>query len=217
MTHKLLIAVLAIFCLVSCKSEGVWEEFEDPIFITYLHEHYDIPITENGRIDLDNDDTLRALGKITSLKINEAMCVSLTGINNLVSLTRLYCDGNRLTSLDVSCLHNLSELSCTNNYLKSINIRGCEKLEAFHCYNNQIKELKLNRCGHIIWLDCKNNQIKELDIRGCSSLISIFCVPQTDDNNDIQNPTVIMSPDRKYTWEVSWAECNPNANAIFLN
>lgn len=145
MTHKLLIAVLAIFCLASCKSEGVWEEFEGPIFITYLHEHYDIPITENGRIDLDNYDTLRALGKITSLKINEAKCITLAGINNLVSLTSLSCDGNRLTSLDVSCLRNLRILACCDNYLKTINISGCSKLGILRCSKKSNTEFKSQR------------------------------------------------------------------------
>lgn len=194
MTHKLLIAVLAIFCLASCKSEGVWEEFEDPIFITYLHEHYDIPITENGRIDLDNDDTLRALGKITSLYLNEKQCISLAGINNLVSLTSLSCDGNRLTSLDVSYLHNLSELRCIGNYLKSINVSGCEKLDVIYC---------------------RNNQLKKLDIRRCSNLKHISCVSQTDDKNNVQILTLIMSPEMKQIWEESWAEYNHNVNAIF--
>lgn len=215
MAHKLIVAGVVIFCLLSCKSENVWEEFEDPVFITYLHDNYDIPITENGHIDLDNDDTLRALGKITFLNINNINCISLKGINNLVSLTQLYCGGNRLTSLDVSYLDNLFELDCSNNYLKSINVSGCSDLEILYCNNNQIKKLKLEGCKHIMWLKCGKNQLKELDIRGRNSLNGISCVPQTDDKNNIQNLTIIMSPGMKQIWEESWAKWNQNANAIF--
>lgn len=211
MVHKLFIAGLVIFCLVSCKSENVWEEFEDPIFITYLHDYYGIPITEKGRIDLDNDDTLRALGKITYLNISNTECISLRGINNLVSLTRLYCDGNRLTSLDVSYLHNLSELSCANNYLKSINVRGCDNLYTLICHHNQLKNLELNESKQTGGLSCRNNQLKELDIRGYNNLKAISCVPQTDDKNNIQRLTVIMSPEMKQNWEEQLATWNVNA------
>lgn len=38
MTHKILLAGLFLFCLFSCKSESAWVEFEDPVFITYLHD-----------------------------------------------------------------------------------------------------------------------------------------------------------------------------------
>lgn len=216
MTHKLFITGLLIFCFVSCKSESVWEEFEDPIFITYLHDNCDIPITENGHIDLDDDATLRTLGKITYLNISNIKCISLNGINNLVSLTQLYCDGNRLTSLDVSYLDNLSELSCSDNYLKSINISGCDNLYILNCNNNQMTKLKLSE-SNIGWLNCRNNQLKELDIRRYNNLKGISCVPQTDDNNNIQNLTVIMSPEMKQNWGDAWAEGRQNVNVVCKN
>ena len=66
-----------------------------------------------------------------------------------------------------------------------------------------------------MWLKCGKNQLKELDIRGRNSLNGISCVPQTDDKNNIQNLTIIMSPGMKQIWEESWAKWNQNANAIF--
>lgn len=217
MAHKLFIAGLIIFCLVSCKSESEWEEFDDPIFITYLHEHYDIPITENGHIDLNDETTLRALGEIKSLNLDEVQCISLTGINNLVSLTRLSCDGNRLTSLDVSYLRNLRQFDCSNNYLKTINASGCANLGILCCSNNQIQNLKLRECTEMIHIDCRNNRIKELDMRDCNKLNILYFDPQTDNENNIQELTILMPLELKKRWEnEGWGKQNPNVIAIFF-
>lgn len=216
MKHKFLLAGLFIFCLTSCsKSEGIWEEFEDPIFITYLHDHCDIPITEKGRIDMNDEATLRALGKITDLNLNGVGCFNLAGINNLVSLVDLSCNRNRLTSLDVSLLDNLQTLSCRSNNLKTINVKGCVELLDFLCSDNQIETLDIKEHTSLRTLSCWENRLNKIDVRGCNSLKYLDCKDQTDDKNKIRKPTLIMSPDLQKVWENTWKELNPNAIAIF--
>lgn len=194
MTHKLLLTVLLVFCFISCKSESTWEEFEDPIFITFLHEHYDVPITEKGRIDMDDETTREALADINHLPLHDIRCISLSGIKNLKNLSTLHCEYNRLSTLDVSGLQKLTQISCRNNNLKSLNVRGCINL----------------------WeLYCGQNQLKELDLRGCDDLKMLFCSSQKDDKNNALKLMLIMSSKLQNKWEEGWAKWNPDVNVTF--
>lgn len=55
-------------------------------------------------------------------------------------LTNLECNGNRLTSLDVSGCTNLHRLECQENLLTSLNVEGCESLRWLDCSFNQFTE-----------------------------------------------------------------------------
>jgi Leucine-rich repeat (LRR) protein len=51
-----------------------------------------------------------------------ASIVDLTGIQEFVLLTELYCDNNNITSLDLSNNTNLVRLNCSFNNLSSLNV-----------------------------------------------------------------------------------------------
>lgn len=217
MTHKNLIAGLLLFCLFSCKSESVWVEFEDPVFITYLHDHYDIPVTEDGRIDMDDETTRAALGRITDLNLNSINCSNLIGIRHLVSLVNLSCANNQLTALDVSKLDRLETLYCFDNNIKTINIRECPKLRAFDCHNNQIERLDLKGQASLRSLICAKNRIDRLDIRECKSLTDLACYNQTDNKNNDRKFTLILPPDLQKFWESRWKLWNPDVTVVVEN
>ena len=49
----------------------------------------------------------------------------LTGIEDFASLTTLYCNLNKLTTLDLSNNTNLVTVNCSQNQLTSIDVSGC--------------------------------------------------------------------------------------------
>lgn len=211
MKNKILIWVLLSTCLFSCTSESMWEEFDDPIFIVHLHDYYDIPLTEKGRIDLSDEATLKALGKITTLYLNRTRISNLSGINNLVSLTHLECEENKLTSLNINGLRKLSELYCRENKIQTLTIRDCNKLHWLICNNNQITSLKIEAVN-ISVLDCNNNQLKELDIRKFNNLEDIRCGNQSDPNNNAITLSLITSTEQELRWARKWMISPENKN-----
>ena len=57
------------------------------------------------------------INQITNLQIANSNISDLTGIEDFISLGYLYCEGNQLSTLDVSNLHYLDTLLCGNNLL----------------------------------------------------------------------------------------------------
>ena len=64
---------------------------------------------------------------------------SLDGIGYFKELIYLYCDNNKLTTLDVSACTKLQALLCNQNNLTSLNVSGCSDLYWIYIYQNQIK------------------------------------------------------------------------------
>ena len=64
---------------------------------------------------------------------------SLEGIGYFKELIYLYCDNNKLTTLDVSACTKLQALLCNQNNLTSLNVSGCSDLYWIYIYQNQIK------------------------------------------------------------------------------
>ena len=68
----------------------------------------------------------------------------LTGIQYFSALEQLYCNGNQLTSLDVSYMKNLVELNCSNNLLTELNVWGCSNLHYLYAHHNRLETLDLD-------------------------------------------------------------------------
>lgn len=213
MRNKLLLFGFLIVYLTSCsKGEGTWEEFTDPIFITLLNKKHNIPITEKGRINMDDDATLKALEEITALELKETRVTNLSGINNLVSLRYLTCNNNRLTSLNVSRLQHLKYLICNGNSIKTLNIKECTQLEDLECQNNLITSLNIEGSAKLFSLHCSHNRLKKLDIRGCNKLTSMTCGRQMDNKENPVMLTLVIQKELQQYWEKHWKESYSNQN-----
>ena len=82
--------------------------------------------------------------EVNSLMLSNKSIQNLNGIKNFTALQYLSCDGNQLTSLDVSGCESLIELDCSNNKLTSLNIFGCTALTSIICAQNQLKGDAMN-------------------------------------------------------------------------
>ena len=99
----------------------------------------------------------------------------LTGIEHFTALTRLYCDNNVLTTLDLSKNTKLTDLSCSDNQLKSLELGNTDNLVTLDCHNNQLTRLELGNTDKLVTLDCHKNQLTSLELGNTDKLVALDC------------------------------------------
>ena len=83
-----------------------------------------------------NDDTVPTtkIDTLTVLDVGQLGISDLKGIEDFVSLTKLLCDWNQLTSLDISQNTALTTLNCYRNQLTSLDVsKNKALLELNYC------------------------------------------------------------------------------------
>ncbi|GEM_PF-3161529 len=111
----------------------------------------------------------------TSLYIAEKSIANLTGIEHFTALTKLYCNNNQLTSLDVSQNAALKTLRCDNNQLTSLDVSKNIALEELSCNEIQLTSLDVSKNTALIWLACYGNQLTSLDVSNNKLLEGLYC------------------------------------------
>jgi len=109
------------------------------------------------------------------------------------SITHMYCNGNELTSLDVSGCTALIGLYCYNNKLASLDISGCVALQMMSCYNNELTSLDVSNCNVLRTLSCYNNKLTSLNVSGCVALQSLSCYNNELTSLDVSGYTSLLS------------------------
>ncbi len=148
--------------------------FPDENFRTVVAET-DIDTNSDGKLSEEE------IAAVMGLDISEKNIASLKGIEFFTALTDLYCDGNQLTSLDVSKNTALKYLYCENNQLTSLDVSKNSALIQLDCHNNQLKSLDTNNPA-LQYLYCKNNQLTSLDVSKNTALKYLYCY-----NNQIKD------------------------------
>ena len=163
-------------------------EFEDAEFERYCLERFD----EDG----DGRIIGREVRDVGTLSSRNLGITSLSGIEAFENLEFLYCEGNELSSLDLSQNKKLNILYCSDNPLINLDVSDCTFLNALFCSNNQLTSLdasgctslhtlgidmhsiidfNISGCTALQELDCRTNQLVSLDVSGCVSLQYLFC------------------------------------------
>ena len=73
-----------------------------------------------------------------------------------MDLAMLMCEGNQITSLDVSNNSGLMWLECGGNLLTSLDVSGLLNLYILNCGNNQLNSLDISEntsLGQVPWID----------------------------------------------------------------
>ena len=123
----------------------------------------------DGKVQTDKID------KLTYLDISNSSIVDLTGIQDFVSLTTLYCYGNQLTSLDVSKNIALVSLGCSDNQLASLDVSMNTALKDLYCNSNQLTSLDISKNTALENLACENNQLATLDVSKNTAFKYLYC------------------------------------------
>jgi len=188
---SLLVVIFTIFC--TCYTKAVQAQ------VTLIPD----PNFEQALINLgldtgpvDGSVPKANISTITFLDVANRNISNLTGIQDFVSLTRLFCntnnlssiniskntaltalfcDRNKLTSLDVSKNTALTSLLCTNNRLTSLDVTNNILLKNFGCDDNQLTSLDVTRNTELFSFGCGNNFLTSLDVTKNTALASFGC------------------------------------------
>lgn len=97
---------------------------------------------------------------VTLMSVGNKYIKTLQGIEYFTALTRLYCDENQLSSLDVSKNTALTWLWCDFNKLTSLDLSKNTALTMLWCNDNQLTSLDVSKNTALDSLYCFHNNIK---------------------------------------------------------
>lgn len=150
----------------------------------------------NGNGYLDEKERSRTVFSLSGYVDDDETIESLKGIEYFPNLTKLYCGGIGLKSLDLSqntklqqltcggnhletlSLANLTELTtldCSDNNLTSIDTSVCPKLQTFRCYSNKIENLDVSKNTELVTLQADQNELSTLNLSKNVKLRSLSC------------------------------------------
>lgn len=116
---------------------------------------------------------------ITALDVSSLGIKSLNGVEYFTALRELRCNGNELTSLNISKNVALEFLYCFDNRLKSLDISLNSALVFLKCNNNQLTSLNVGKNASLEAIFCEGNQLTSFNVSECPALRSLWC----SDNN----------------------------------
>ena len=139
-----------------------------------------------------SSQTVTIRGDVTTLSCNGNLLTSLN-VSGCTALTALGCYNNQLTSLDVSKNTSLTTLECYRNQLTSVNVSGCTTLTTLNCWDNKLTSLNLSGCTALTRLDCADNQLTALDVSKNTALTSLGCYRNRLTALDVSKNTALRS------------------------
>ena len=110
-----MIIVLIVSVLSQCKKDTLPSTIPDKNFLNALIER---GVDKNG----DGIISTGEAAEVTFLNVNSCSISDLKCIEGFINMNSLYCNYNKLTSLDVSNNTALTELYCHDNQLTSLNL-----------------------------------------------------------------------------------------------
>ena len=144
-------------------------------------------------IDADQDGFLnqQEIADVKLIDVRYSGISDLTGIGIFTALTELYCDGNSLTSLDVSNFTALTELSCYGNSLTSLDVSNNTALTYLDCSGNNLTSLDVSNCKALTYLYCGGNSLTSLDVSNFTALTELSCNGNSLTSLDVSNNTAL--------------------------
>ena len=129
-------------------------------------------------IDANQDGFLnpQEIADVKLIDVRYSGISDLTGIGIFTALTELYCDGNSLTSLDVSNCKALTYLDCYGNSLTSLDVSNNTALTYLNCRGNSLTSLDFSNNTALKKLYCYGNAI-----RGAGMTTLVNSLPETED------------------------------------
>jgi hypothetical protein len=187
MNKKTIIAVLLAVMTMSVQTASADVEinktnFPDDIFRNWiLHQEYG---TDGILTDIE-------IANVTYISVSNKGIQSMKGIEFFTALTTLWCEKNKLTSLDVSQNTALTWLVCSDNQLTVVDVSKNTMLYSLHCANNQLATLDVTQNTVLSQLDCSNNQLMKLDLSKNTEMINLTCDRNQLTTLDVSNNTAL--------------------------
>ena len=129
------------------------------------------------RQDYGADGILRKseISKINKFQPQNQNISDLKGVEFFTEIIMLACNGNQLTSLDLSSNTKLTTVYCQENELTSLNVTKNTALAWLYCSYNQLTSLDVTKNTVLTKLLCSNNQLATLDVSKNTALVDLYC------------------------------------------
>lgn len=143
--------------------------FPDDGFRQYVSDNFDT----DGNGALSEVE----IKKVISISVaNKPAIENLKGIEYFSELTRLYCGGTKLESLDISKNQKLEVLHCSSiAELEDLDISRNTALEILDCSGADIETLTIGGNTALQKLHCQETQIASLNVGMCTDLQVLSC------------------------------------------
>ena len=156
---------------------------------------------EQALIDLgiDSDMTINAtvltsdISSITDLDVSSKNISDLTGIQDFISLTRLQCYSNQLTTVDVTKNTALTFLNFNDNQLTGIDLSNNTLVTTLGLAPNLLTSLDISKNTALSYLQCQANQLTTLDVTKNTALSVFLCFSNQLTNLDVSQNTALTS------------------------
>ena len=165
----LLLAVVILFP-ATAKAANVAinkTNFPDTNFRQFVAEEFDA--NEDGYLntsEIKNAEEMNCYNRGIS---------NMKGLEYFTYLEELYCDCNKLTSLDLSALSRLEVLNCSDNKLDALDVTGLTSLERLDCSENVLTSLDLSKNKALEVLICSYNKLTKLNVTYNTKLEVLNC------------------------------------------
>ena len=137
------------------------------------------PTSMGNGVDYDDYVFTANINTVTDLDVSNSFSgwgiTDLTGIEGFADLNDLRCNGNQLTSLDLSNNIALTYLVCSWNQLTSLDLSNNIALTYLRCGDNQLTSLDVSQFTALNWLDCGWNLLPSLDVSQNTALTNLNC------------------------------------------
>jgi|GEM_PF-1796316 len=198
-TRSVLCAVLSLIMLfgmspVSAEAASVKinaSNFPDESLRKYVSDEYDT--NGDGRLSATE------IKAATDMEVSDKGIASLTGIELLTSLTRIYAWGNSITEVDVSKNIALEYLYLDSNALTSIDVSKNTNLQSLNISYNALTKIDLSKNKKLEYLGCSGNALNTLDVTNNSNLTNLSC-----------GSNALTSLDVSQNKNLSYLECSDN-------
>lgn len=186
----------------------------------------DLGIDSDGVIN--NRVLTSDIASVESLNVSGKEISQLTGIEDFISLSELYCQDNLLTSISLDTNTKLTILDCSENDLSSLKITDLVELKILRCSFNKISGINLSNNKLLEEFYCDHNLIQTLNLKDNLELTALNC-----SNNQFTVLNITFNWQLKYldfssnlfgyidlssSLRVEYLDCSNNPlTSIFLN
>lgn len=150
----------------------------------------DLEINTNGDTEISVAEAKAFTGRIS---VDNLSIADLTGIEEFVNVTRLYCEDNDLTSIDVSKNIALEDLHCDENQLTSIDVSKNSVLEDLQFDDNELTSIDVSNCLFLKELSCDNNELATIDVTLNTALQTLSCKSNKISSLDLSKNSALRS------------------------
>ncbi|WP_072469122.1 InlB B-repeat-containing protein [Urinicoccus massiliensis] len=184
--------------------KAIWKVFEEIAILeinedTFPDANFRKYVSE--KIDTSGNGTLsqEELDAVTAINVENKEITDLKGVEHFTELTKLNCNNNKLTTLNLTNNTKLENLSCLHNKLKSLDLSQNTNLKSLDCKQNQLTALNLTNNTKLIRLYCSYNDLTTLDLSKNKNLGTLYCNHNKLTNLDLSQNT-----------NLTWINCQDN-------